>query len=194
MSQRCCVVECRVNTVDLFVLSLAHYSPLAGVNKVIVAVNQLDAVDWSEARYREMCTRLESFFASLQCRDLYYVPTSGFLGLNLERRPTADEAPALCAWYAAALGVLLVLTRTVATCKSVPHLQRYNGPCLLEVIDSLPLLPRTEAAAKPLRFCVHDVFKPGVGTAGASVSVAGYMDAGTLVPGALDCCALFTLV
>ena len=74
---------------------------MAGVNKVIVAVNQLDAVDWSEARYKEMCTRLESFFARLQCRDLYYVPTSGYLGLNLERRPTADEAPKLCAWYAA---------------------------------------------------------------------------------------------
>ena len=59
------------------------------------------------------------------------------------------------------------------------------------MIDSLPLLPRAEAATKPLRFCVHDVFKPGVGTAGASVSLAGYMDAGTLCPGALDCCTFF---
>lgn len=52
------------------------------------------------------------------------------------------------------------------------------------MIDSLPLLSRAEAAAKPFCFCVHDVFKPGVGTAGASVSVSGYLDAGTIVPGA----------
>lgn len=71
---------------------------LVGVSKVIVAVNQLDAVDWAEQRYTDMCKRLELFFATLKCRDIHYVPTSGFLGLNLERRPTAEEAPKLTAW------------------------------------------------------------------------------------------------
>ncbi|XP_043229134.1 HBS1-like protein isoform X2 [Amphibalanus amphitrite] len=101
-----------------------------GVSQLAIAVNKLDTVGWSQARFDEIRGRLGTFLRSVGFREseLRYVPCSGLTGENLTQ--PAQEA-ALTAWY--------------------------SGPTLLQVIDSFPAPER--AVDRPLRLFVQDVFK-----------------------------------
>ena len=70
-----------------------------GVNQLVVAVNKLDTVGWSEGRFEEIRAKLSMFLvksAGFRESDLTYVPCSGLVGVNLTTKPT--EA-ALSSWY-----------------------------------------------------------------------------------------------
>lgn len=105
-----------------------------GVTQLIVAVNKLDNVGWSEDRYNHVVGKLKHFLkqAGFKDSDVVYVPCSGLSGENL-----------------------------LGPCKEPLLRKWYDGPTLLDRIDNFK--PPKRELEKPFRFCVSDVYK-GMGT------------------------------
>jgi elongation factor 1 alpha-like protein len=103
-----------------------------GVQKVIVAVNKMDIVQWSKDRFDEIEQQISSFLttAGFQAKNISFVPCSGFHGDNITRRSADPNA----AWY--------------------------TGRILLEELETSE--PYTHALDKPLRMTIGDVFRGGV--------------------------------
>lgn len=101
-----------------------------GVTQLAVAVNKLDTVSWSKARFDEISIKLKVFLKQVGFResDVSFVPCSGLTGQNLVKAPTENE---LISWY--------------------------SGPSLIKVIDDFKSPERP--VAKPMRFSINDVFK-----------------------------------
>ena len=87
-----------------------------GVNKLIVVINKMDdpTVGWSEERYNECISKLSLFLKGVgyQKEDVVFMPVSGYTGEGLKERIPKSHCP----WY--------------------------NGPSLLEYLDSMPLVQR----------------------------------------------------
>ena len=88
-----------------------------GVNKLVVAVNKMDdpTVEWSKARYEECITKLTTYLRAVGYNpktDLAFMPISAQTGINLKDRMPKSLAP----WY--------------------------DGPSLLEYLDSMDKLER----------------------------------------------------
>ena len=71
---------------------------VAGVSQLLVAINKMDTVDWSEQRYRDILKKLGAFLKQAGFRDseVAYIPCSGLSGENLTKAP---NEPQLAAWY-----------------------------------------------------------------------------------------------
>jgi elongation factor 1 alpha-like protein len=135
-----------------------------GVSQVIVAVNKLDAVEWSPDRYHEIVAALKPFLAQsgYHPSKTSFVPVAAMEGVNLlDRQGEASEE--LNGWY--------------------------NGPTLIDQLDKLE--PPVRDIASPLRIPISNVFK-GQGQ-GASISgriMAGVVQVGErlrLLPGDESC-------
>ncbi|KAF9920366.1 HBS1-like protein [Linnemannia zychae] len=137
-----------------------------GVQQLVVAVNKLDAVGWSQARFQEIVSKLEHFLvkdASFKRSSLTFVPCSGFTGENLVRRSTPGQ---ICNGSAVSSAPVDPSVASV-----VETFAWYNGATLIQTIDKLDA--PTRAVEKPFRMSVTDVFK---GTGG--ICVAGRLEAG----------------
>ncbi|KAF9899999.1 HBS1-like protein [Linnemannia zychae] len=137
-----------------------------GVQQLVVAVNKLDVVGWSEARFQEIVAKLEQFLvkdASFKKSSLIFVPCSGFTGENLVRRSQAGK---ICNGSAVSDAPVDPSVASV-----VETFAWYKGPTLIQTIDKLDA--PTRAVEKPFRMSVTDVFK---GTGG--ISAAGRLEAG----------------
>jgi bifunctional enzyme CysN/CysC len=66
---------------------------LMGVERVLVAVNKLDAVGFQESVYTEIKTEIEKTLARLNLPDVHFIPLSALAGDNVVQRST--QAP----WY-----------------------------------------------------------------------------------------------
>ncbi len=66
---------------------------LLGVPHLVLCVNKMDLVDWSEDRYEEIVEDFRQFAARLDIYDLRFVPVSALLGDNIVNR--SDNMP----WY-----------------------------------------------------------------------------------------------
>ncbi|XP_051880223.1 HBS1-like protein isoform X2 [Pristis pectinata] len=121
-----------------------------GVTQLAVAVNKMDQVNWQPERFKEITIKLGHFLkqAGFKDSDVAYVPTAGLNGENLTTR---SQVPELRTWY--------------------------NGPCLLEQIDSFKSPQRP--VEKPFRLCVSDVFKDQ----GSGFNVTGKIEAGYVQTG-----------
>ncbi|XP_069743372.1 HBS1-like protein isoform X2 [Narcine bancroftii] len=121
-----------------------------GVTQLAVAINKMDQVNWQPERFTEISNKLGNFLkqAGFKDSDVAYVPTAGLNGENLTTR---SQVPELRTWY--------------------------NGPCLLEQIDSFKSPQRP--VEKPFRLCVSDVFKDQ----GSGFSVTGKIEAGYVQTG-----------
>jgi len=61
-----------------------YISSLLGIPHLVVAVNKMDLVDWSEARFREIRDEIESFLPRLGgFRDVKFIPLSALNGDNV---------------------------------------------------------------------------------------------------------------
>lgn len=92
-----------------------------GVNKLVVAVNKMDdpTVEWSKARYEECITKLTAYLKAVGYNpktDLMFMPISAQNGIGLKDRIPKSLAP----WY--------------------------DGPSLLEYLDSMDKLERKVTA------------------------------------------------
>ncbi|GEM09894.1 hypothetical protein Rt10032_c09g3911 [Rhodotorula toruloides] len=106
-----------------------------GVQQIIVAVNKLDAVRWSQVRYKNIFDQLYPFLTDIGfvSHKITFVPVSATSGENL----TKQTNELLRAWY--------------------------DGPTLVEELDSLPV--PTRVLDVPLRIPVSNVFKGQAATA-----------------------------
>ncbi|KAL7269851.1 hypothetical protein RUND412_007465 [Rhizina undulata] len=103
-----------------------------GVQRIIVAINKLDTVDWSHERFEEIELQMTTFLtaAGFHRKNISFVPCSGLSGENILRKPTKGLMP----WYK-------------------------GGTLVDELERSKPL---TRAIEKPLRLTITDVFKGGI--------------------------------
>lgn len=103
-----------------------------GVQRLIIVVNKLDTVFWSQDRFTEISTQVSAFLtaAGFMTKNITFIPCSGLKGDNIVRHSTEAEA----SWY--------------------------SGPTLVEVLDNSE--PVTRALSKPLRLTVGDIFRGGV--------------------------------
>ena len=103
-----------------------------GVQRIIIAVNKLDTVSWSQERFTEISTQVSSFLTSagFQPKNIAFIPCSGLNGDNIAQR-TAEAA---ASWY--------------------------KGPTLIEELDNSD--PISRALTKPLRLTINDIFRGGV--------------------------------
>jgi elongation factor 1 alpha-like protein len=102
-----------------------------GVQRVIVAVNKLDMVGWSQERFDEIHNQVTGFLTTtgFQSKNVSFIPISGLNGANLITR-TTDEA---AAWY--------------------------KGMTLIEALEESE--PMTRALKKPFRMAISEVFRSG---------------------------------
>lgn len=102
-----------------------------GSNCLIILVNKMDSVDWSEERFNQIKNDLIPFIRDT-CKwnienEVYFIPISGLHGHNLQERVPAESCP----WY--------------------------TGPTLFEVLNTLPIPNRTDSSA--LRMPILDRYK-----------------------------------
>jgi bifunctional enzyme CysN/CysC len=64
----------------------AFLASLLGVSHIVVCVNKMDLVDWSEARFDEISAEFDDFAIRLGVSDIVYVPVSALLGDNVVDR------------------------------------------------------------------------------------------------------------
>ncbi|HEX8805256.1 MAG TPA: GTP-binding protein [Acidimicrobiales bacterium] len=64
----------------------AFLATLLGIPHLIVCVNKMDLVDWSQDRFEEIKADFRAFAMKLDVRDLTYVPVSALLGDNVVER------------------------------------------------------------------------------------------------------------
>jgi sulfate adenylyltransferase large subunit len=61
----------------------AFIASLLGIHHVVVAVNKMDLVDFSEEVFDRICSEFSNFASQLQIPDLYFIPVSALLGDNI---------------------------------------------------------------------------------------------------------------
>ncbi|WBW74806.1 translation elongation factor EF-1 alpha Ef1a-b [Schizosaccharomyces osmophilus] len=131
-----------------------------GVKQLIVAVNKMDSVQYSQARFEEIIKETSNFVKKVgfNPKTVPFVPVSGFQGDNMIE-PTSNMT-----WYqgwqkeSKAAGVV-------------------KGKTLLEAIDAIE--PPVRPVEKPLRLPLQDVYKIG----GIGTVPVGRVETGTIKPG-----------
>lgn len=103
-----------------------------GVQKIIVAVNKMESVQWSKDRFDEIEQQVSSFLtaAGFQAKNIAFVPCSGIQGDNITRR---SEDPSV-SWY--------------------------TGRTLVDELETSERY--SHALDKPLRMTIADVFRGSV--------------------------------
>ena len=71
----------------------AFIASLLGIHHVVVAVNKMDLVDYSEEVFDRICAEFGNFASQLQLPDLYFIPVSALLGDNIVTK--SENMP----WY-----------------------------------------------------------------------------------------------
>ena len=71
----------------------AFLSSLLGIPHMVVCVNKMDLVDWSQERFEEIRTELMQFAARLDIRDVTFIPVCATQGDNVVNR--SENMP----WY-----------------------------------------------------------------------------------------------
>ena len=104
-----------------------------GVQRLIVAVNKMDTVDWSQSRFEDIKTQMSAFLkaAHFNPSSTTFIPCSGLNGENILTPITSQAA----AWY-------------------------QHGETLVQALDDFE--PVTHNLEKPLRMTISDVFRGGV--------------------------------
>ncbi|KAL5785855.1 hypothetical protein ACOSQ2_008247 [Xanthoceras sorbifolium] len=118
-----------------------------GVDQIIVAVNKMDAVQYSKDRFNSIKHQLGTFLRTCGFKDsnVSWIPMSAIENQNLVTAPSDVQ---LLSWY--------------------------QGPCLLDAIDSLQ--PPSRDFSKPLLMPICDVVK----LQHSQVSACGKLEAGAL--------------
>lgn len=130
-----------------------------GVQRLIIAVNKLDVVDWSKTRYDEITQQMEAFLTStagFQASRINFIPCSGLLGDNIT--------------------------------KSSPGCKWYDGPTLLTLLETSEPVSQDRALTGPLRLPISQIFSSNtqfpISVAGritsGSVQIADQI---TIIPG-----------
>ncbi|KAI0187550.1 P-loop containing nucleoside triphosphate hydrolase protein [Xylaria flabelliformis] len=100
-----------------------------GVSRIIVAINKLDTVSWSQERFDEISQQVSGFLSAtgFQLKNVSFVPVSGLRGDNLVNTSSDPAA----SWY--------------------------TGNTLIAELESSE--PMARALTKPLRMTISEVFR-----------------------------------
>lgn len=125
-----------------------------GIQQLIVAINKMDLLAWSEDAYVDMQSQLQTFLQGLGYNTtdkVHFCPLSGLTGVNVIKAPTEPE---LVAWY--------------------------KGPTFWQTLDCLDA-PNvgSKLLEKPLRMIITDV----TGEAGKGVAVRAKVATGWVSQG-----------
>ena len=103
-----------------------------GVQKIVVAVNKMDLVEWNKSRFEEIEQQVSSFLtaAGFQAKNISFIPCSGSRGDNI----TIRSKDPLVSWY--------------------------KGRTLIEELETAE--PHAHSLDKPLRMTISDVFRGSV--------------------------------
>jgi translation elongation factor EF-1alpha len=69
-----------------------------GINNLIVLINKMDLVDWSEETYTELVGKIKPFITACKFKSVTYIPVSGYHGIGLidkENMPNWWTGPSL---------------------------------------------------------------------------------------------------
>ncbi len=101
---------------------------LLGIRHVLVAINKMDLVDWSEERFHEIQAQYSDFVADLDIPDVRFVPMSALLGDNVVNE--SEHMP----WYRGAPLMTLLDTVHIASDRNLRDfrlpVQNVNRPNL----------------------------------------------------------------
>lgn len=130
-----------------------------GVKQMIVAINKMDSVKWSEARFDEIVKEVSNFIKKVgyNPKEVPFVPISGWNGDNMIE--PGSNAPWYKGW-------------TKDTKQG-----SYKGKTLIEAIDAIE--PPARPTDKPLRLPLQDVYKIG----GIGTVPVGRVETGVIKPG-----------
>lgn len=130
-----------------------------GVKQLIVAVNKMDTVKWSESRYEEIVKETSNFIKKVGYNPatVPFVPISGWHGDNMLEE--SANMPWFKGWNKATKSCVV------------------KGKTLIEALDSIE--PPVRPSDKPLRLPLQDVYKIG----GIGTVPVGRVETGTLKPG-----------
>ena len=134
---------------------------LLGIEKLIVGVNKMDSVDWSEQRFNEIKDEMTKMItvAGFKPKQVAFIPFSGFQGENLIKQ--TDKMP----WYK---GFKVNLNKD--TC--------VEGFTLYDALEKV-VKPPKRFPEKPLRIPINGIYKiKGVGDV-----ITGRIEQGTLTAG-----------
>ncbi|NKI99952.1 sulfate adenylyltransferase subunit CysN [Novosphingobium sp. SG707] len=110
---------------------LAH---LIGIRNIVLAVNKMDLVDYSQSRFDEIVADYRAFASSIGIEDFVALPISGYMGDNITT--LSDNTP----WYAA---------------------PAYFGRSLVDHLETVEV-DTTRDLAKPFRMPVQWVNRPNL--------------------------------
>jgi len=133
-----------------------------GVRRLIVAVNKMDVVEWSQERFQEISAKMQKILKKFGSNfgTVAMIPISGWLGDNL------IESSTNMPWWG---GI---------------EIQNRNGTTLIKTLfDSIDdLEPVVRPANKPLRISIQDRFRtPGLRGTAAGFVASGTVEAGMIV-------------
>ncbi|MEN9715616.1 MAG: hypothetical protein RJA35_1083, partial [Actinomycetota bacterium] len=101
---------------------------LLRVPNVIVAVNKIDLVDYSQEVFNYVLAQLEQITSELNLQGVHAIPVSALVGDNVVERSA--------------------------------HTDWYQGPTLLELLESLPAIDDLQRKDDPFRLPVQYVLRP----------------------------------
>lgn len=126
---------------------------LLGIQHLVVAVNKMDLVDYSQARFDEIVEEYQAIADRLQARDIRFVPLSALKGDNVVNRSEALD------WY---------------------RVEGQPGPTLLELLESVEV--SRDRNLTDLRLPVQIVNRPNLDFRGyAGTLEAGVLRPGQAV-------------
>jgi small GTP-binding protein len=125
----------------------AFISALLGIPRMVVAINKMDLVDYSQARFEELTAELEGFAARL----------SRGPGIHSAGAEHASPRPEISYIPISALDGDNVVERSSA-------MPWYDGPALLELLEQVDVA-YDHPFDRPARFPVQWVIRPGAGIA-----------------------------
>ena len=134
---------------------------LLGIEKLIVGVNKMDAVDWSETRFNEIKEEMTKMItqAGFKSKQVPFIPYSGFQGENLVEK--TDKMP----WYK---GWSVNISKT----------ETASGFTLYDALEKVARPPK-RFPEKALRIPINGIYKiKGVGDV-----ITGRIEQGTLNAG-----------
>ena len=106
----------------------AHLVKSLGVDKLVIVINKMDSVDWSQKRYDDIRDQLTPFIrdeAGFNMENVKFCPISGLNNLNIKSKVDSK----VCAWYTG--GCLLDVLDNVE-----PPKRDKDGPVRLPILDS----------------------------------------------------------
>ena len=139
---------------------------LLGIEQLIVGVNKMDSVDWSETRFNEIKSEMLKMVqsAGFKPKKVAFIPYSGFKGENLVT-PT-DKMPWYKGWEA-----------------NISPTEKVNGVTLYDALEKLARPPKRNKEGA-VRVPVNGIYKiKGVGDV-----ITGRVEQGTIRPN--DICGI----